>query len=117
MQERGAHEQHPQHGVEGKAPHRAEAFVAMRRSEDRSNNKRKEPRSTKKGKPQGKSRGKRPTETGTTRAGSIVADARPRNTDPNTHPKQGEEGEPKYPRKGGLPINQTEEDQKKEHPK
>ena len=34
--ERGAHEQHPPHGGEGKAPHRAEAFVAMRRSEDRS---------------------------------------------------------------------------------
>jgi len=34
--ERGAHEQHPQHGVEGKAPHRAEAFVAIKRSEDRS---------------------------------------------------------------------------------
>ena len=33
---RGAHEQHPPHGVEGKAPHRAEAFVAMKRSEDRS---------------------------------------------------------------------------------
>ena len=36
MQERKAPEQHPQHGVEGRAPHRAEAFVAMRRSEDRS---------------------------------------------------------------------------------
>ena len=36
MQERRAHEQHPLHGVEGKAPHRAEAFVAMKRSEDRS---------------------------------------------------------------------------------
>ena len=35
VQERGAPEQHPQHGVEGRAPHRAEAFVAMRRSEDR----------------------------------------------------------------------------------
>ena len=33
--ERGAHEQHPPHGGEGKAPHRAEAFVAMKRSEDR----------------------------------------------------------------------------------
>ena len=28
-------EQHPQHGGEGKAPHRAEAFGAMRRSEAR----------------------------------------------------------------------------------
>ena len=36
MQVREAPEQHPQHGGEGKAPHRAEAFVAMRRSEDRS---------------------------------------------------------------------------------
>ena len=36
VQEREAPKQHPQHGVEGKAPHRAEAFVAMRRSEDRS---------------------------------------------------------------------------------
>ena len=36
VQERGAPKQHPQHGVEGKAPHRAEAFVVMRRSEDRS---------------------------------------------------------------------------------
>ena len=36
MQERKAPEQHPQHGVEGRAPHRAEAFVAMRKSEDRS---------------------------------------------------------------------------------
>ena len=36
VQERRAPEQHPQHGVEGRAPHRAEAFVAMRRSEDRS---------------------------------------------------------------------------------
>ena len=36
MQERRAPEQHSQHGVEGRAPHRAEAFVAMRRSEDRS---------------------------------------------------------------------------------
>ena len=35
VQERRAPEQHPQHGVEGRAPHRAEAFVAMRRSEDR----------------------------------------------------------------------------------
>ena len=35
MQERKAPEQHPQHGVEGRAPHRAEAFVAMRKSEDR----------------------------------------------------------------------------------
>ena len=34
--QRGAHEQHPQHGGEGKAPHRAEAFVAMKGSEDRS---------------------------------------------------------------------------------
>ena len=34
VQERKAPEQHPQHGVEGRAPHRAEAFVAMRRSED-----------------------------------------------------------------------------------
>ena len=36
--ERRAHEQHPPHGGEGKAPHRAEAeaFVAMKRSEDRS---------------------------------------------------------------------------------
>ena len=33
--ERGAHEQHPEHSVEGKAPHRAEAFAAMKRSEDR----------------------------------------------------------------------------------
>ena len=32
----GHQKQHPQHGVEGKAPHRAKAFVAMRRSEDRS---------------------------------------------------------------------------------
>ena len=31
-----AHEQHPQHGREGKAPHRAEAFVAMKRREDTS---------------------------------------------------------------------------------
>jgi len=29
--ERGAHEQHPEHSVEGKAPHRAEAFAAMKR--------------------------------------------------------------------------------------
>ena len=36
VQERRAPEQHPQHGVEGRAPHRAEAFVAMRKSEDRS---------------------------------------------------------------------------------
>ena len=36
VQERKAPEQHPQHGVEGRAPHRAEAFVAMRKSEDRS---------------------------------------------------------------------------------
>ena len=36
VQERRAREQHPQHGVEGRTPHRAEAFVAMRRSEDRS---------------------------------------------------------------------------------
>ena len=36
VQERRAPEQHPQHGVEGRAPHRAEAFVAMRRNEDRS---------------------------------------------------------------------------------
>ena len=36
VQEREAPNQHPQHGVEGRAPHRAEAFVAMRRSEDRS---------------------------------------------------------------------------------
>ena len=36
VQERRAPEQHPQHGVEGRTPHRAEAFVAMRRSEDRS---------------------------------------------------------------------------------
>ena len=35
VQERKAPEQHPQHGVEGRAPHRAEAFVAMRKSEDR----------------------------------------------------------------------------------
>ena len=35
VQEGRAPEQHSQHGVEGKAPHRAEAFVAMRRSEDR----------------------------------------------------------------------------------
>ena len=34
VQERKAPEQHPQH-VEGRAPHRAEAFVAMRKSEDR----------------------------------------------------------------------------------
>ena len=34
--QRGAHEQHPQHGGEGKAPHRAEAFVAMKGREDRS---------------------------------------------------------------------------------
>ena len=27
--------QHPQHGVEGRTPHRAEAFIAMRRSEGR----------------------------------------------------------------------------------
>ena len=36
MPQRGAHEQHPQHGGEGKAPHRAEAFVAMKRKEDTS---------------------------------------------------------------------------------
>ena len=36
VQEGRAPEQHPQHGVEGRAPHRAEAFVAMRKSEDRS---------------------------------------------------------------------------------
>ena len=36
VQERKAPEQHPQYGVEGRAPHRAEAFVAMRKSEDRS---------------------------------------------------------------------------------
>ena len=36
MQERKAPERHPQHGVEGRAPHWAEAFVAMRKSEDRS---------------------------------------------------------------------------------
>ena len=36
VQEKKAPEQHPQHGVEGKAPHRAEAFVAMRKSEDTS---------------------------------------------------------------------------------
>ena len=35
VQEGRAPEQHSQHGVEGKAPHRAEAFVAMRRGEDR----------------------------------------------------------------------------------
>ena len=36
MPQRGAHEQHPQHGGEGKAPHRAEAFVAIKRREDTS---------------------------------------------------------------------------------
>jgi len=36
VQERKAPKQHPQHGVEGRAPHRAEAFVIMRKSEDRS---------------------------------------------------------------------------------
>ena len=36
VQEREAPNQHPQHGVEGRAPHRAEAFVAMRRNVDRS---------------------------------------------------------------------------------
>ena len=35
VQEGRAPEQHTQHGVEGKAPHRAEAFVAVRRSADR----------------------------------------------------------------------------------
>ena len=35
VQEGRAPEKHSQHGVEGRAPHRAEAFVAMRRSEDR----------------------------------------------------------------------------------
>ena len=35
VQEGRAPKQHPQHGVEG-APHRAEAFVAMQRSEERS---------------------------------------------------------------------------------
>ena len=35
VQEGRVPEQYSQHGVEGKAPHRAEAFVAMRRSEDR----------------------------------------------------------------------------------
>ena len=33
VQKRRAPEQHPQHGVEGRTPHRTEAFVAMRRSE------------------------------------------------------------------------------------
>ena len=36
VQVREVSEQHPQHGGEGKASHRAEAFVPMRRSEDRS---------------------------------------------------------------------------------
>ena len=36
VQTRKAPEQHPQHGVEGRAQHRAEAFVAMRKIEDRS---------------------------------------------------------------------------------
>ena len=36
VQERKAPERHPQHGVEGRAPHWTEAFVAMRKSEDRS---------------------------------------------------------------------------------
>ena len=35
VQEGGAPKQHTQHGVEGGAPHRAEAFVAMKRSEER----------------------------------------------------------------------------------
>ena len=35
VKERQAPKHHPQHGVEGGAPHRAEAFVAMRRSEER----------------------------------------------------------------------------------
>ena len=35
VQEGRAPEQHSQHGVEGRAPHRAEVFVAMRISEDR----------------------------------------------------------------------------------
>ena len=35
VQEGRGPEQHSQHGVEGRALHRAEAFVAMRRSEDR----------------------------------------------------------------------------------
>ena len=35
VQEGGAPKQHTQHGVEGEAPHRAEAFVAMKRSEER----------------------------------------------------------------------------------
>ena len=35
VQERQAPEQHPQHGGEGRTPHRAEAFVAMRRSVER----------------------------------------------------------------------------------
>ena len=34
--QRRAHEQHPQHGGESKAPHRAEAFVAMKQREDTS---------------------------------------------------------------------------------
>jgi hypothetical protein len=35
VRERQAPEQHKQHGVEGQAPHRAEAFVAMKRNEVR----------------------------------------------------------------------------------
>ena len=39
MEQEGGHMQEPkqqaQHGVEGDAPHRAEAFIAIRRNEER----------------------------------------------------------------------------------